>query len=291
MIRLQNLFGRKQREASRKFYIIFPSSDHSLCLHIAGYISNKFSEADCTAIEYEGFNKNTFKRIERLLRETCVLIIGYEGDLALENCYKLGIAYAHKRQVVLINLRPKNASSGEGDSYLADIPEYISYHFWIPYVAELPTQFQSRIENVIEIIISGDMIRTLYQKSIDICETIENNFGCSIDKVDRKTFEGNLTGAGSDVFKALTELYVDDDEKLHHSLLYLVVKNSEDVLSILRSQKETEKISEDFRTIKNYHIYGNQIIGSKIYNNYLDGASIDNFANEVKDDAQQRTSD
>jgi len=289
MVKLWKIFGRKPKKASRKFYIIFPSANHDLCFFIAEYISNKFLEVDCTAIEYERFSKNTFKRIEEFLRESCVLIIGYEGNLALENCYKLGIAYAHKRQVILINLQPKDDQSNGEDSCLMDIPEYISYHFWIPYIAKRSDQFTSRIENIIAIVLSGDMIKTLYQKSIDICEAIENDFGCSIEKVNVEIFENKLAGAGSDMFRSLAELYIDDDEKLHHSLLYLIVKNTEDVLSILRSRKDAAKISEDFDKISNYYIVGNPTIENKTNNNYLGGANVGNFTNEMKGAAQQKS--
>lgn len=292
MMRFRRLFSMGKRKKNRlhrqTFYFIFPSYARKLCLSVVEHIKSKFP-IQYTTVEYSTFDKKALKDIENKLREDCVLVIFYGEKLTLENCYKLGIAFAHRKQVVLVSLCSNGANDGKvSNKYSKGIPEYVRYQFWVLYTEDQTSQFVARIDNIVDIILSGNTIRALYQKSIDICESIERENKCHIEKVNWHTFERKLQRVENDLLESLSVLYIDDDEDLHTSLLYLIVKNYEDVMTLLRSFEKTRKVSEDFTKIENNYNYisGDQIVGNKEVNNNLQGANVANFANEVKDNAR-----
>jgi hypothetical protein len=301
MIKFRGIFKKKELKSQfslQKVYVVFPSSEREICYMIAQHVSSKFS-IQCDAVEYDALDKKKLKDIEKIFQEACILIVIYKGEFTLENSYKLGIAHAHKRKVVLVNLQPIQEEDNGKIRCFREVPKFIRYHFSILYKEEPRDQFLNELENIVSILLSGSLSKALYQKASDICNELENKNNCFVDMIDEVTFESELLKSDVDTMRFLSEMYIDDDEKLRSSLLYLVAKNKSNVFNFLRSRDSTKKISEDFMKIdrsynNNYYFSGDQIVmGDKIdeiINNDLSGSNIDNFANQVKDSSSQQSS-
>ena len=283
--------SREKKTAEREtLYIIFPSSHHELCLTTAEYIHRTF-KVTCVAIEYrENNKKKTFEEVEKFLRVHCILIVGYKGRLTPENCYKLGIAHGHMKQVILVNLSPIEEIRKDGTTYyLSGVPKYVRRQFLITYPEGANDIFLISLKRIIPALIGGNSVAAvLYQKALNICEGIENDYGYFIEKIDDVPFIAEIESQEPKFINSLLSLYVNDDERLTAALLFLIAKKEREVFTFLSSNKGTQSISQDFIKIENNFVFGDQVKGNKV-NNDLSWSRISNFSNEMKDNAQQHS--
>jgi len=147
-----------EKSLINKCCIVFPCSHSKLCNFIAKHISEKF-QIECIAIKHKRFDKKTISQIEKILREVCILVVGYNEKITPENCYKLGIAQGFSRQVVLINLSPSQVLAPNGSiGYVNDIPKYVRYQFLILFLDDSPQEFVGAYPEVGGVLLSGERL-------------------------------------------------------------------------------------------------------------------------------------
>jgi len=233
---------------SYNFYVIFPCSKESMCEFIVERIRDTF-EVNCESITYKNHNIDTNK-INEILREECILIIGYEGDISYVNFYKLGMAHAKEKIVILINI----LSLRNKHSYKEN-PQYIRKHFtilfWINnnYRLELEKIVQ-RLEDIIQVILINDLSNILYQKAINLCnilEEITNN--SNIKKLNQDDFKSRLSKYEKYLIsnnKNLLNIFLQDDRSLRKILFECICEDKYErmeIEEIAKRQQETQSTS------------------------------------------------
>ncbi|MBD2231202.1 hypothetical protein [Phormidium tenue] len=233
----------------KDIYIIFPHEWHKACDFIAHQICKKL-KVRCFSIKYRALNRSHVKQISGFLKQGCVLVIGYEGSMIDENYYKLGIANAFDRQVILVDLNASNVP--------IYIPEYINYQFHIKRKDE-SSEYYMRLEHAIAQVLSGDIKAMLYEKVMQKCELIEGKTGKTIKKVDEETFFSRLQDQLTEEHTSFDEdilysLYLDDDDEALAKLLDLISQDRIEVLDALNP--DLKKLNETGKNKQNTYISG-----------------------------------
>jgi len=219
--------------------IAFPNTQHYLCNSVAKHVRKTFN-TECDVIIYD-FNKDKIKQIQNILQEKCILIIGYEGKISIENSYKLGLAHAHGIQVILVNLLPlfdkgkNNINSG--------VPLYVRYQYLIIFDPENPKEFLDRIESILSVLLKGSLIDALYQRALDIWTSVEDKARCSIQKTNKTSFEDNLLNLPRSERDSLYDLYINNDDSLYDILVSALAENIEMVLKVLYNHKKDDTLT------------------------------------------------
>ena len=271
MKKVADFFRKKHKNTSQvtNFYIVFPHSHGNIGCFMANHLSQKFP-ITCTSITYKKFDKVISGKIEKETQEACILVIGYTGIITAENCYKLGIANARKKQIILINLCPQKDENCK-NRYILGIPNYIRYHFLV-ILREgegASENFLEKMENLTSVLLGGNLISALYQKAVDICDTFGNEINHHIEKLDEFSFQPQLKRITAKYsIEELFLLYINDDDELRSDLLYLIVKNKTEFMEILLSRNPKLQDLKNFNYLK---------IENKIINQYGRG---DNYGGD-----------
>jgi hypothetical protein len=246
-------------------YVIFPHTQERLCEFITQHIIDSF-DIICEAITYD-CDKINIKKIKEIIEEQCILIIGYEGNISHENCYKLGMAHAKSRIVILTNILPNQ------DIYLyKENPDYIRKHFFIIfqsksiYKDELK-KITKKLEDIINIILINDFSSILYMKAIDWCNRLETKTKTNIMKLDRNLFNLRLIKYEEyflkKIQKKLFDLYLEDDKYLYKILLECICEDKFERMEIeelAKSEKQSQLIDNSLPTQKKLSNSENKII-------------------------------
>jgi hypothetical protein len=243
---------------------------------------------------YQNIDRNLIQSVRTELREPCILIFAFYGEITLELSYKLGIAHAHDARVVLIDFR-KNT--------LANFPNCINYDFLIQGVRLNSTrdnnidEFFEKINSLMILCLSEDIREFLYEKAVALCEALEARSGCTIAKVDKTTFSKRIKD--HEISECL-----DNYNKSTGILLFSVVKDVRALSQVLLGEDPLDgtpvidnldgsaNLTSNFpiqivANISNTNTQQKEQAVSEIKND-LRGANIANFANEVKDNARQQ---
>jgi hypothetical protein len=100
-----------------KCCIVFPSN---YTIFFENVVQNEVREKfkiSCNIHPYQELTKGIVQDIQKQLQKSCILILGYDGEIKAEQAYKLGIAHAYKSCVILINLE-------ENRNKPLNLPEY-----------------------------------------------------------------------------------------------------------------------------------------------------------------------
>jgi hypothetical protein len=243
---------KEEAAAEEYFHIIFPSSHNHLCDFIANHVKEKF-KVSCTSIKYSKLDKNSIRVIGDEIKKSRILVIGFNESLNLENSYKLGIAQPCNNHIVLVNLCP-SASQNPSSNCLTNIPDFIRYHFLILLEEGEGTseKFISKLEKIVEVILSKCLVSTLYLKALSVCESLENQMNCSIIKLDEPSFHSALIGNGTIYIQSLFLRYMDDEENLYGELLFILIKDKSKMLDVLRLRQSSSNFPEDFKILESY---------------------------------------
>ncbi|MBN3927675.1 hypothetical protein [Nostoc sp. NMS4] len=241
-------------------YVIFPQSQEGLCEFITQHIIESFS-IECEGITYD-YDKINIKKINKIIEEQCILIIGYEGNISYGNCYKLGMAHAKNRIVILINILP------DQDINYKENPEYIRKHFFVIFQSFVISQSEDaykeelkkitrNLEAIINVILINDFSSILYLKAIEWCNILETKTKVTITKLDQNVFNNRLIQYKEHFLKkyntTLFDLYLEDDKSLYKILLQCICDDKYDRMKIeqllAKSQQQpqlTQKNSSDY---------------------------------------------
>jgi hypothetical protein len=287
----QSIFRRRKKFKRKYKYlcIVFPEPYGELCDFIAERIGRKFL-ISCISIKYNRVGRQAIEQIESFLDHSCILIIGYTGELTSENFYKIGMAHARKGLVGLVDLCPTNEVSErfiKGDPICREIPGFARYQYYGCFSEEAWTNFIGGMEQFVAAVIGNDLDRVLYQKALEACKRLEGSSMCFIEKRSEKEFLLYLRNERNSpqINYSHDILYspYEDDDTLRSKLLYLIAKKELQVVAALsRNSMENSKTLKEFNQIvKNfYFVEGDQI------NQY---GSRDNFAgDQVKGDKFNR---
>jgi hypothetical protein len=258
----------------RKCWIIFPKSQRDLCNLLIGYIHVNFKIA-CDYILYESLDKSKTLKINEAFQEACVLIMGYEGELSYELCYKLGLAHGCRKQLILVRLYSPSESKNQR------IPDFIRANFFLSCELRGEVEINVFVDEMLDIlthVLSGDLSILLYKKALKFCSSLENDSGCSIGIISKSSFLGLLINeTHAKPYGNLTAAsYLYDHEELYWQLILLIAKEPTSVLRAFSSLKEKIKkdpdsISTDGWQIVNLVInqfgQGDNIAGNKIIGN------------------------
>ncbi len=262
-------------------YVIFPHSRKTLCEIITQHIIESFESVCCEGIIYSS-NKIDIKKINKILEKKCILIIGYEGNISYENCYKLGMAHAKDRIVILINILPK-------DNYVfKENPEYIRKHFFLICQAnkhkEELERIKKDIEDIINVILINDFSSILYLKAIHLCNDLEAETKITITKLDENSFKHRLSKYEEHFFKTyetrIFDLYLEDDKGLYLILLYCICEDKYKLMEIeeiANSQQKSQLIDKYLPSQNKLEDYLVNITNHYNINQYGKG---DNFAGD-----------
>lgn len=231
-----------------KIYVIFPESLENLCENITQHIIQSFGiTIYCEHITYSP-NKIDIKKINKILEEKCILIIGYEGNLSYENYYKLGMAHAKDRIVILINILT------QADYIFKENPEYIRKHFFVAFQVSRKEleKVKKALENIIKVISENDFSSILYFKAIQLCNALEAETKIIITKLDKESFKLRLSEYEEHFSiqheKKIFDLYLEDDKKLYITLLYCICEDKYQIVEIegkANIQRQSQLISND----------------------------------------------
>ncbi|MBD2354819.1 hypothetical protein H6G41_09300 [Tolypothrix sp. FACHB-123] len=242
-----------------KIYVIFPNSRKSLCEIITQHIIELFGNTICCEGITYSLNNIDIKKINKILQDKCILIIGYEGNISYENCYKLGMAHAKDRIVILINILPKD------DYIFKENPEYIRKHFFVAFQVNKKEleRITKTLEDIINVILINDFSSILYLKAIHLCNDLEVETKITITKLDKNLFESRLSKYEEYFLKQhqkkLFDLYLEDDKSLYITLLYCICEDKYQLLEI-----------EDKANIQQQSLpMGNDLSKQEILENFL----------------------
>lgn len=79
---------------------------------------------DYSLYKYEDLNRSIIQNIKTKLKNHCILIIAYENEISLMHFYKLGLAHAHGKYAIVLELKQSN-------NKLSSIPDCIGNTFFI----------------------------------------------------------------------------------------------------------------------------------------------------------------
>ncbi|MEH2112547.1 hypothetical protein [Nostoc sp.] len=238
-------------------YVIFPQSQERLCKFITDDIMETFSRIKCESITYD-LNKINIKKINELIKEQCIVIIGYEGNISYETCYKLGMAHAKNRIVILINILPQQ------DIYYKENPEYIRNHFFVrfqsfvlsaskdAYQEELKKIIKT-LRNIIHLILTDDFSSILYFKALEWCKILETKTEAIITKLDQSSFNKRIFKYEEELVKKsdrkLLDLYLEDDKDLYMIFLECICEDKYERMKIrellAKSQQQSPLIKKN----------------------------------------------
>jgi hypothetical protein len=237
----------------KKVCIMFPRQWHQACDLISRRVAQKL-RIDCISIKFRYLARNHVSEISKLLKDGCVLVIGYEGDIRQEHFYKLGIANAFQRQVILVDLSPSK-------TIVKDVPEYVSYSFLIKRRDE-SNEYVHQLEIAISEILNKDIESMLYRKAIHQCESLEKETGVSIQKINKEKFieklkkELSLDGIkyGEDV---LYSLYSNNDDDFLAQIIIIIAMEELAVIEALTVRAERNSELPEMQSSGNQSVYDN----------------------------------
>jgi hypothetical protein len=308
-------------------YIIFPLNYEHIGKDISDSI-NKSIKINCSSIPYENNDKEILEKIKNSVHENCILVIGYSGELTSHNCYKLGMAYAHGKVVILVDILDRNKLLRDKKAKHIRNPKYVTEHYLIEFWGESGNDtftwqletLKKELKYIIRSFLKGDINSILYKRAISMCESLEIWTGCgSLKTIQKNGFQNRLRSYIRELIFSITNkhnsilednsideivnqdllenFYINGQESLDIALLHAVTHNS----SKNELTKALQKIKEDTHyKIPAPHSIMNIISNSTVnmptgdinmnaqFNNNLQGSNIANFANEVQDSARQQ---
>lgn len=200
-------------------YIVFPQSLYKLMGLIKYTIENNHN-IKCTVYTYESknLNKEQIKEIKEKLQDNWILILGYLGELNVENSYKLGLAYAYKSCVILIDFNYDT-------QFYIEIPQCIKYNFFIHQKIKQTKDVDvllSILKKIVNVVLCGNIYDLMYEEAIGFCNFIETKKRCEIRRIEKEEFIANIQD--NDI-----ELYLKYEDKYYHNLFKKIISNEEDI--------------------------------------------------------------
>jgi len=259
-----------------KIYVIFPHSQEIVCKIITQHIFQSFlpTTIGCESITYSP-SKIDIKKINEVLEEKCILIIGYEGNISYENFYKLGMAHAKDGIVILVNILTKD------NHVLKKNPEYIRKHFFVAFRDKELDRMKKSLEDIIKVISENDFPSILYLKAIQLCEDLEEKAQFTITKVNQEEFKKRLSNYETYFFTQyktkLLNLYLEDDKNLYTTLLYCICNHDDQVLRIqerANSQRQSQSSGNDVSSEEKFADYLVNITNNYNINQYGEGDNV-----------------
>ena len=251
------------REENKRCYFLFPSSAGMLPDFLAAHIQATLC-LECTPIQYTDITRAAVCDFADKLRKSCILIIGYDGNIRDCIFYKLGLAHALSCQVILVNLRLLSSLRQ------AELPNFIQYDFIILCKASEsnPVNYMAKqIEVLIDSLANNELDSIFYNKALEVCHFTEGIMEKSFEKVSKAEFIRRINKKS--IRETIVFLRSNRDETrlnaiLHHALLADKGIKFQLALSEALSCKEIDK--DKSITPENYLLQlftGDIVIGEK----------------------------